>query len=710
MSATAIPLAQFAQQLAAAGAGADVSSWTAALAAGGTQRSLSTAFADAPFIEWFGACGMGNDDTAVFTKAVQSGIPFRLGPKTYIINGSWTTGSAPFFILSGYAGVSRLLRMEGGTTGAWIGLECAIVNVDGVIFDANGSQVQANTWNVLVDTPVVLAEFNKCAFRNNSGSLGRGLAIIGSGTVGNGTTYLVDACEFSGNSSDGCGVFQATGVAITGCRSFGNGGSGIGASVFGAPTTTNLNQAVLIQGNRCWNNAIDGINVGTLNPSGATPPSYTLSLPSATTVSIAENIVWASGSYGIQAYGDYFEICGNQITQMTSAAGGLVITARYSRVSENNLNVPGVYIGIDSGGCYDCDIIDNSVTGASIGINPGGSQFVTVSGNKVRECGIGMSIYDVEADGNGVPFPVPVTGLTIERNTIVVSAGGTGISVLDGGTGIAIVENRFLPHDDNVAPSQALALRTGGASLRGNMWNGTARIDLNPSPQNILEVPDVFDTVRVPSGGEVIDSLLPASVATSAGEVSYLTVTSGGTGYTTANVTFVGPGSDAQATAMVYDGSVIGFRVTNNGTGYTAGSTDCVISGDGSGAAASVTVGNPLQANRRLQLLTVAGVTLRQNGQLMTQANSTLRDLTLSGETAVELTESGGIWVVSGFYPAALLQSQQNGAVTLASPLGATLSLAPGSGGALIAAGLPTVATGLPVGAIWRNGNVLNIV
>jgi len=710
VSATAIPLAQFAQQLAAAGAGADISSWTAALAAGGTQRSLSTAFADAPFIEWFGACGMGNDDTGVFTKAVQSGIPFRLGPKTYIVNGSWTTGSAPFFILSGYAGVSRLLRMEGGTSGAWIGLECAIVDVDGVIFDANGSVVQTNTWNVLADTPVLSAQFNRCAFRNNSGSLGRGLAIIGTGTVGNSSTYLVDACEFSGNSSDGCGVFQATGVTITRCRSFGNGGSGIGVSVFGVPSTTNSNQTVLIQSNTCWNNSIDGINIGTLNPSGANPPSYTLSLPSVTTVSVLDNIVWASGSYGIQAYGDYLEISGNQITQMSSAAGGLVVTARYSRVSENNLNVPGVYIGIDTGGCYDCDIVDNSVTGASIGINPGGSQFVTVSGNKVRGCGIAMSIYDIEADGNGVPFPAPVAGLTIERNTIVVSSGGTGISVLDGGSGITIIENRFLPHDDTVAASQALALRSGGVSLRGNMWNGTDRIDLNPSPQNILEVPDVFDTVRVPSGGEVIDSLLPASVATSAGEVSYLTATSGGTGYTTASVTFVGVGSNAQATAMVYGGSVIGFRVTNNGTGYASGSTDCVISGDGSGATATVIVGNPIQANRRLQLLTVAGVTLRQNGQLMTQANATLRDLTLSGESAVELTECDGIWVVSGFYPAALLQSQQDGAVTLASPSGAALSLAPGSGGALLAPDLPTAATGLPAGAIWRNGNVLNIV
>ena len=450
MSGTAIPLAQFAQQLALAGAGADIAAWTASIAAGNVQRSLATAFADAPFIEWFGACGLGGDDTAVFTTAVQSGIPFRLGPKTYIVNGSWSTGAAAAFVLRGTPGVSRLLRMVGGSTGAWIGLECALVDVDGVIFDANGGQVVANTWNVLVDTPVTSLRVARCAFRNNSGSLGRGLAIIGNPASTVPQSYSVHDCEFSGNASDGCGIFEASSVAVVGCRAFDNGGSGIAASVIGTPTSSLINRSVLIQSNQCWGNTLDGINLGTIDPSAASPPVYTLASPSLTSVSVLDNLIWSNGSYGVQAYGDYLDVSGNQITQVATASGGIVVTARYSRVARNTLNVPGVYIGVDAGGCYDCDINDNSVTGASIGINPGGSQFVTVNGNKLRGCGIGMSIYDIEADGNGVPFPQPVSALTIERNTIVVGVGGTGVSVLDGGSGIAIVENRFLP---SAAPS-----------------------------------------------------------------------------------------------------------------------------------------------------------------------------------------------------------------------------------------------------------------
>jgi hypothetical protein len=161
---------------------------------------------------------------------------------------------------------------------------------------------------------------------------------------------------------------------------------------------------------------------------------------------------------------------------------------------------------------------------------------------------------------------------------------------------------------------------------------------------------------------------------------------------------------------MLYQGQVIGFRVTNNGSGYLPGNTSCTITGDGTGATATVSVGTPIQTNRSLRLLTPAGVTVRQSGAVMTQANATLRDLTLTMDTAVQFIESGGIWLVAGFYPAALLQSAPNGSVVLTSPTGATLSLAPGSGGNLLATNLPTSAAGLPAGAIWQNGNVLNIV
>ena len=72
--------------------------------------------------------------------------------------------------------------------------------------------------------------------------------------------------------------------------------------------------------------------------------------------------------------------------------------------------------------------------------------------------------------------------------------------------------------------------------------------------------------------------------------------------------------------------------------------------------------------------------------------------------------ESNGSWLLAGFYPVALLQSASNGDVTLAAPAGGKLWLEAGSGGNLMAPALPTASAGLPSGAVWRNGNVLNIV
>lgn len=161
---------------------------------------------------------------------------------------------------------------------------------------------------------------------------------------------------------------------------------------------------------------------------------------------------------------------------------------------------------------------------------------------------------------------------------------------------------------------------------------------------------------------------------------------------------------------MIYGGTIIGFRVTNNGFGYIGGSTNCVISGDGTGATASVTVGLPLQQNRRVQLLVEAGTTIKQTGQTMVQWNTTQRDLVVEANSVINCVENNGSWVLSGFYPAALLQSVASGDVTLTAPSGSNLWLRPGSGGNVILPNLATSPTGLPSGAIWRQGNSLNIV
>ena len=74
--------------------------------------------------------------------------------------------------------------------------------------------------------------------------------------------------------------------------------------------------------------------------------------------------------------------------------------------------------------------------------------------------------------------------------------------------------------------------------------------------------------------------------------VQGVSVTTGGTGYSTAPLVLIsgGGGSDAAATAVVSGGKVIAIDVTTKGTGYTSTPTISFSGGGGSGAAATATL------------------------------------------------------------------------------------------------------------------------
>lgn len=93
-----------------------------------------------------------------------------------------------------------------------------------------------------------------------------------------------------------------------------------------------------------------------------------------------------------------------------------------------------------------------------------------------------------------------------------------------------------------------------------------------------------------------------------AGAVSFVTVTAGGSGYTTAPVVaIVGAGLGATAVATVAGGVVTGVKVTANGSGYkdgTAGSTTCTFTGGGgTGATGHVSLGGKITVRSGLDNL-----------------------------------------------------------------------------------------------------------
>lgn len=70
------------------------------------------------------------------------------------------------------------------------------------------------------------------------------------------------------------------------------------------------------------------------------------------------------------------------------------------------------------------------------------------------------------------------------------------------------------------------------------------------------------------------------------GALSYILITSQGTGYSYANVQIVGDGTGATATANVSNGNVTSITITSFGTGYTTATA--IITGTGTGATARV--------------------------------------------------------------------------------------------------------------------------
>ena len=94
----------------------------------------------------------------------------------------------------------------------------------------------------------------------------------------------------------------------------------------------------------------------------------------------------------------------------------------------------------------------------------------------------------------------------------------------------------------------------------------------------------IYVTFKYPKEISPFQPAVPATIT--------LSVTSSGTGYTSAPTVSItgGGGTGAQATAMVSGGAVTDLSMTSPGTGYTSAPTISFSGGGGTGAAASATL------------------------------------------------------------------------------------------------------------------------
>ncbi len=651
-------------------------------APGGFARSLADWTADAMPAEAFGAVGDGiTDDTAALDRGVASGRPVRLGPHTYALRGQWTVGRAATLIgVPGQTVLRRLTTAGSLATGAFISVAGTAFTALGVSFDAG--QAPGDSWGVLVTPACLQTLFDACVFQGALGaSLGSGLVIQGrDGVAGSSSRHRVLGCEARDNQVHGIWIQAASGVLVEGCLAHGNGGYGICLDF----NDTAFGQVVRhgrVLGCEAWGNG-RGISVGNFNETNAEPPRWGNAHPDAVGVTVAGNACHDNTSYGIAVAGLALQVLGNEVS---ANGNGILANAMQSRVVGNVVSGPG-YFGIDAGGCVDCDVSGNLVQGFSVGINPGGSRGVRVADNQLLGNGWGVTAYNVETDGHGQNFGIACQGLTIEGNRIVLKDGsGGGVYLIDAPQGVTVARNAFFG-GDGCSPSQALWAHTDGIAMRDNSWNNQARMICNPVNTGAvqqIQVPDMLDEAMVTSAGLGVQSIVGAHQAAMVGQIGFVRVLAGGSGYTQASAvisnTPPGAGSGAQATVYVRDGAVLGISLVSGGSGYAAGAV-VAISGDGQGAAAVAVAGLPVAEERRLRLHCNCAVRFKRVGSAPFQDNWTGTDILVPAATAVDWVGTWGGWQAVAFAPADYLAPTGDGSLVLRTATG-DLTLRPSGPG-----------------------------
>lgn len=658
----------------------------------GNVRKLSDWASDALKVEAFGAIGDGvADDSAAFARALASGQPIRLGAKTYRVDGQWTITVPAVFL--GVPGASTIRRTR-QTGGAWITLSGPSFVASGITFNAGG--LSDESWAVQVSSTCTATLFENCTFAGaRRPTLGNGLTIQArDGVKGAVSAHTVRNCTFRDNSIHGLWIQAAAGALVEACNAFRNGSYGFCLD-FNDPSFAQIVRHCSVVECRSWGNQ-RGISVGNFNESNLDPPRWGPGNPDARDILIANNVCCDNSAYGIAAAGQGVRVVGNSVSINTgpTTASGFLFNASQSVLRGNSVTGAGQF-GIDAGGCAGSEIADNVVQGFEVGINAGGGTGVRVCGNRLINNTRSITAFQVETDGAGNNFGLACDDLEISDNAIdMPAANAAGILLFDGPQNVRIFRNQ-LTCSNAAAADSALSIHTDAATLAENRWNGStlqASDTVQIGALSYVLAPEIADTVAVATTSAKLSGIIGRHQFDVVGQITFIRVVQGGTGYLSANVTVGGSGTGAAATAYVRDGEVIGIALISGGSGYNAGGTQVSIVGEGQGAVVLAFVGLPVLEGRRVTLTCDATVALDADGSIGQFDNWTESELNIPARSEVVCIGTGGRWRLVSFIATDYLAPATDGSVSLRSVKG-DVTLQP-RGGGLVRIASETEATG----------------
>jgi hypothetical protein len=588
-------------------------------------------------IDVFGAKGNGaTDDSTAFRLAAATGRWVELGPKTYRIDANVLGEITGRVLLRGVPGRSTILC---GALPAsdWQRITAPDVHIDGVTFDANASlSGGGNIWPVGLFGQTGQVRIRRCRFIGAQWGYGRGLIISADTALPATLSIELDDVEVSGAATDGLWIEHAANMVARRLNCWGNGDAGLRIQRFDGRAGA-MPQDILISASQFHDNAGAGVSAGIYEQAGNTGAVFGPDRPEVTGLAIEDSQAGGNGGYGFHLAGDRLRASRLRAWSNGSAEpqGGITMQARHGVVEDCQVH-DQLGIAIDVGGSREVDVSGNEVWDSGNAYTIGAAR-VTGSNNRAWGCtGALISVFSPESSDGAAAFPVRVEQVILRDTTLDISdcVPDRAIQIADGAAvlldGLAVLSTSGSRTAANV-----IGARSGACRVVGGTFNGSPVVTLAPDGNGVLTVPDLASVVEV-AGTAAITAIRTQSQADVTGGIAWATVTTPGSGYSSAEISVSGDGSGAVLAPLLWDGTLYGARVTNSGTGYTS-ATASITGGDGT-AELALQIGMGLPDGLRLTIRRPAGGVVF--GRLLA-AGDTVELITVDGAWTVAQVDDG---------------------------------------------------------------------